>query len=109
MSKAFIPDESVKWEAADASIQRKVMAFNEQLMLVKVKFRKGDIGSLHHHIHTQISYVASGVFEVEINHEKSVLKAGDVFYVSPETIHGVVCLEDGILIDVFNPMRADFV
>ena len=109
MSNAFIPDDAVLWEAAGASIQRKVMAFNEQLMLVKVKFRKGDIGSLHHHIHTQISYVASGVFEVEINDKKSILQTGDVFYVSPETIHGVVCLEEGILIDVFNPMRADFV
>jgi len=39
---------------------------------------------------------------------KKVLKAGDVFYVAPNLIHGAVCLEAGVLIDVFSPMREDF-
>ena len=53
--------------------------------------------------------IEKGVFEVEISGVKKVLKAGDVFYVPSNLIHGVVCLEEGVLIDVFNPMREDFI
>jgi hypothetical protein len=37
------------------------MAYNDTLMLVKVDFEKGAIGTRHHHPHLQISYVAKVV------------------------------------------------
>ena len=37
-----------------------------------------------------------------------VLVAGDGYYVAPDELHGCVCLEEGILIDTFSPVRADF-
>jgi quercetin dioxygenase-like cupin family protein len=46
---------------------------------------------------------------VQIGEMKKVLKAGDAFYIPPNSLHGVVCLEKGVLIDVFSPMREDFV
>lgn len=51
----------------------------------------------------------SGIFEVEIGGEKRVLKAGDGFLAPSNVPHGVVCLESGVLIDVFTPMREDFI
>jgi quercetin dioxygenase-like cupin family protein len=74
-----------------------------------VSFDKGGVGTLHQHPHTQITHVESGVFEVEIGEEKKVLKAGDAFYIPPNIMHGAVCLEAGVLIDVFSPMREDFI
>ena len=78
------------------------------MMLVKVKFEKGAIGTLHQHIHTQSTYVVSGLFEITIEGEKKVLKPGDGFFVDPNLWHGAIAIEAGVLIDVFNPMRADF-
>jgi len=46
---------------------------------------------------------------VEINGEKKILKGGDGFYIPPNVLHGAVCMEAGVLIDVFSPMREDFV
>ena len=60
------------------------------------------------HPHTQSTYVASGCFEVTIDKEKKVLRAGDGYYVAPNLPHGCVCLEAGTLIDTFTPMREDF-
>lgn len=77
-------------------------------MLVKVRFEKGAIGYVHEHYHSQSTYVVSGKFEVMINGEKKVLEGGDGFYIEPDAPHGAVCLESGILIDVFSPVRADF-
>jgi len=78
-------------------------------MVVKVSFDKGGVGTLHKHFHSQITHIESGIFEVEIGNEKKVLKAGDAFYIPPNTLHGAVCIEAGVLIDVFSPMREDFI
>jgi len=107
-SKVFIEYESIEWQQMAEGVKRKIMAYDEKLMLVRVEFDKGGVGSLHQHYHVQITTVESGIFEVEISGVKKVLKAGDVFYVAPNLIHGAVCLEAGVLIDVFSPMREDF-
>lgn len=107
--KSFVEDDSMNWEIVAPGMKRKIMAYDNSLMLVKVAFEKGGIGTVHQHYHSQISYVAKGVFEVEVDGVKKVLKAGDVFYAAPNFWHGAVCLEEGLLIDVFSPMREDFI
>jgi quercetin dioxygenase-like cupin family protein len=107
--KLFVENNDIAWEETAPGIKRKIMSYDERLMVVKVAFEKGAIGTLHQHHHTQITHVESGSFEVEISGEKKVLKSGDAFYVPPNAVHGAVCLEDGVLIDVFSPMREDFV
>jgi quercetin dioxygenase-like cupin family protein len=107
--KVFIENKDIAPEATAPGMSRKIMAYDESLMLVRVEFEKGAVGSTHSHPHSQISNVESGVFEVEIAGRKKILKAGDVFYVPPHAVHGAVCLEPGVLIDVFSPMREDFI
>ena len=109
IEKLFVQNASVEWEQLDEKIRRKVMAYDKSLMLVKVDFKAGGVGVLHQHPHVQITHVESGVFEVEIEKEKQILKAGDVFYIPSQLWHGAVCIEDGVLIDVFSPMREDFI
>ena len=106
--KVFIQNGDITWEQVDPGVRRKIMSFDDRLMLVKVAFEKGGIGNLHQHHHSQITHVEKGVFEVEIGDEKKVLKAGDAFYIPPNVMHGAVCLEAGVLIDVFSPVRQDF-
>ena len=84
------------------------MAYDGQLMMVKVKFDKGAVGSMPEHYHSQATYVVSGKFELTIGDKKEILSAGDGYYVAPDELHGCVCLEAGILIDTFSPVRADF-
>ncbi|MCI6201353.1 MAG: cupin domain-containing protein [Prevotella sp.] len=98
----------IAWEHPAPGIRRQIMAYDGQLMMVKVDFEKGAVGTVHEHYHSQATYVASGKFELDINGEKRVLVAGDGYYVAPDEPHGCVCLEAGVLIDTFSPMRADF-
>ena len=107
--KPFIENREIPWEEVDKGVKRKIMAYDEKLMVVKVEFQKGGVGSLHQHYHSQITHIESGIFEVEIGDEKKVLSTGDAFYVAPNVMHGAVCLEAGVLIDVFSPMREDFI
>ncbi|MDR1022404.1 MAG: cupin domain-containing protein [Prevotellaceae bacterium] len=105
----FIPDRQNGWTQTGTNMWRQVTGYNDRLMMVKVKFLQGGVGAVHEHPHSQASYVASGRFEVQINDEKKVLEAGDCFFAAPNVPHGVVCLEDGVVVDVFSPMRQDFV
>ena len=104
----FIPKENVEWEPINEKIRRKIMAYEESLMLVQVEFKSGGVGAVHQHPHVQMTAVESGVFEIEIANEKKILKAGDVFHIPSNVWHGTVCIEDGVLIDVFSPIREDF-
>ena len=107
-SQAFQMNAEMQWEDAAPGIRRQVFGYDDKVMLVKVKFEKGAVGSLHEHHHSQATYVESGVFELTIGDEKKVLKTGDGYYVPPHVIHGCICMEAGILIDVFSPLREDF-
>lgn len=107
--KSFIDSGKLEWETVDNGVQRKILGYDDNLMMVRVKFEKGAIGRPHDHPHRQVTYVESGQFEVTMAGNKEVLKEGDCFFVRPNLTHGVVALEEGSLIDVFTPMRKDFV
>lgn len=104
----LVEDKDVEWLDLGGGIKRKVMAYDDQMMVVKVAFEAGGIGAMHSHPHTQASYVASGKFEITIDGKTKTLKGGDVYFVPSDLVHGAVCLEAGELIDVFHPLREDF-
>ena len=107
-TSTLIEDSDIAWTDLGDGIRRKVMAHNADMMLTKVDFQAGAVGTLHHHPHTQASYVSKGKFEITISGISKILSAGDVYFVPSGEIHGALCLEAGELIDVFSPMRADF-
>lgn len=107
MNTFFINNES-PWEEVAPGLKRQIMGYDDKIMLVKADFQVGAIGQMHEHYHSQVTYVESGVFEMTIGEEVRTLKAGDSFYIPPHTLHGCVCLEAGLLVDVFSPHREDF-
>lgn len=107
-SKEFQFESEIDWENAGNGVQRQVFGYDERVMLVKVKFEKGGVGALHHHPHSQVTYVESGVFEMTIGNEIKRIQKGDGYYVPPNVVHGCLCLEAGMLVDTFSPSREDF-
>ena len=108
-SKIFVLENETNWETVGNGIDRQILGYDGQLMLVKVRFKKGAVGSMHEHFHSQSTMVVSGQFEFTVGNEKKIVKAGDGIYMEPDILHGCVCLEDGILIDTFSPMLEDFI
>ena len=107
-SENFVFDKDAEWFQINESMRRQILGYDDQIMLVKIEFLAGGMGDIHTHIHRQCSYVVSGVFEFDIDGEKKVVKTGDGLYMEPNVPHGVKCLEAGLLIDTFSPVRADF-
>lgn len=108
MIKNYFMTNDIPLEDLGNGIKRKVLAYNDGIMMVEVHFEKGAIGAMHHHVHEQATYVLEGAFEFTIDSVKSVVRAGDSMYKQANVEHGAVCLEAGILLDVFTPKRDDF-
>lgn len=105
----FLHDRDVPWTDLGGGVKRKILTWDETLMLVRVAFEKGGVGALHSHPHIQSTMVLSGSFEMTIGDRTAIIKTGDCYIVPTGVVHGVVCLEAGELLDAFTPMRADFV
>lgn len=104
----IVKNVEVNLEDLGKGVSRKILASDGKLMSVEVYFVKGAIGELHSHSHEQIGYVVKGSFEATLGDEKTIINAGDTYYVPPDVVHGVVALEDGVLLDIFTPQREDF-
>jgi len=102
-------NQEMKEKDLGGGVKRKVLSYSENIMSVELKFEKGAIGVLHQHPHEQIGYIVSGSLELLGGAEKVVLKAGDTYYIAPNEEHGVIALEKTKLLDIFTPMRQDFI
>ncbi|MGB5190661.1 cupin domain-containing protein [Robiginitalea sp.] len=107
-SKEFLMNKELEWETVAEGVERQIMGYDDRIMLVKVNFEKGGIGQMHEHHHSQVTYVVSGSFKLTIGEETRTVAGGDAFYIPPHVMHGAVCMEAGTLIDVFSPIREDF-
>lgn len=107
-SEKYILTDKMEWEVLGGGVSRKFLGFDNQIMMVLVKFEKGALGAPHQHFHTQATYCVSGKFEFEIDGEKQIVQAGDGVYIQPNLLHSALCLEEGMLIDTFSPVREDF-
>lgn len=106
----YVENKNIALTDLGGGIVRKVLAYSENLMSVELHFDKGAVGAPHSHPHEQIGYLISGsLLYKEDGQEDKVLVAGDTYCVAPDVVHGVVALEETMLLDIFTPMRKDFV
>ena len=106
--KLFAQPGESEWVELAPGNTRRVLIHTPELMQVEFGFDKGAVGALHSHPHIQVSYVAEGSFEVTIDGVTEVVEQGGSFIVPSGLEHGVVALTRGRRVDVFTPMRADF-
>jgi len=106
-SPVFLSHNDLKKKETAPGLTVRIMGYNRQIMMMEARFKQGAEGYAHSHPHVQTSYISSGKFEVTVGGAKKILEAGDGFFVPPEVVHGVLCLEAGIIIDAFHPARED--
>ena len=106
----YTENKNVAARDLGGGVKRKVLSYSQNLMACELTFEKGAVGAPHSHPHEQIGYIISGrlIYQEEGQADK-ILETGDTYYVAPNVIHGVQILEDTKLLDIFTPMREDFV
>lgn len=100
--------DKVKASSPEPGLQRQVLAYNENLMLVRHLMQKGWQGTRHSHQQDQLIYVMRGRLRFTGGLSTFELAAGDSFVVPGGVEHQASALEDSEVLDVFNPYREDY-
>ncbi len=98
----------VKWFHAFENLQRKVHAYNDKLMLTEHHMAKGSVFPRHSHPHEQLAYLVSGHIKVVCGDYTFEGRAGDSFVVRGGIEHQVWAIEESVALDIFTPVREDY-
>lgn len=106
----YVRNEEKAYQDLGGGTRRKVLAYSDNIMDVELRFEAGAKGEIHSHPHEQIGYVIQGslIFHEE-GKEDVTLQEGDSYLVAPNVPHGIDCLTKVKLLDIFTPMREDFI
>ncbi len=99
---------SVPIEHLEPGVERQ-MIVGENLMICRLRIAANVVTPVHDHPHEQMTLVERGRVLFTIGDQQRIAEAGDVLHFPPGTWHGATMLdEEVILLDIFSPIREDF-
>ena len=100
--------EDIPVEHPAEGIERQ-MVVGERMMIVRFRFVPFLVTPEHTHMHEQMSLVVSGRVRFFVEGEERIASPGDVLHFPPNCLHGATMMdEEVVLIDIFSPIREDF-
>ena len=99
--------EGIAVEKVTEMISRKVVTGGRQ-MLAQVYLKRGAHVPLHSHASEQMTYVLQGALRCRVDTVEIVVRAGEVLHIPAGRRHQAEALEDTFEIDVFSPVRDDW-
>lgn len=103
----FYTWDEMEKEVLSDTIARKIVS-GDKAMVAQVFLAKGAIVPEHHHESEQITYILDGALEFHIGGERIVVGKGQVLRIPSNVPHMAVALEDTLDLDVFSPIRHDW-
>jgi quercetin dioxygenase-like cupin family protein len=88
-------------------LSRKVVS-GEREMLVQVYVKRGCLVPMHSHDSEQMTYVLQGALKFVIEGEEITVREGEVLHIPSGVAHQAEALEDTFELDVFAPIRQDW-
>jgi quercetin dioxygenase-like cupin family protein len=99
--------ENVTKEVVTDKLTRQIVT-GEKVMAARLWLFKDCVIPLHHHESEQISLVFEGLLKFEVGGREVMLRAGDVLVIPSNVPHQALALEDTVGIDIFSPIRQDW-
>ena len=112
-ANSSLATQHVNWatvpiELLEDGIERQLVV-GDDLMLCRLRFAPNTVTAAHDHPHEQITMVECGRVRFTIGLEERIAQAGDVLHFPSGCWHGATMLdEEVVLIDIFTPVREDF-
>ena len=99
--------DSMEKEVLSDTIARKLIS-GEKAMMGQIFIKKGGVIPEHHHEAEQITYIMEGALQFQIEGKQIVVNKGQVLLIPSNVPHSAVALEDTVDLDVFSPIRHDW-
>ena len=89
-------------------IEMKTLVHGEKTLMVEFRTKKGSIVPLHSHPHEQTGYLVSGQVKFSVGSEETICNSGDSWCIPGDQEHRAEFLQDSVLVEVFSPVREDY-
>jgi quercetin dioxygenase-like cupin family protein len=89
-------------------VERKTLVFGEKTLLTEFRLEKGKALPCHHHPYEQTGYLVSGRLHLVIDGQPHDMTPGCSWSIPGGVEHGADILEDSIAVEVFSPLREDY-
>jgi quercetin dioxygenase-like cupin family protein len=99
--------DEIALEKVTEMISRKLIA-GEREMLAQVYLKRGALVPMHSHESEQLSYVLQGALKFLVRGETIIVREGEVLHIPSGVEHQSEALEDTFELDVFSPVRQDW-
>jgi quercetin dioxygenase-like cupin family protein len=81
----------------------------DRVTIARFELKRGGVVPRHAHENEQVSLVLSGALLFRIDGREVTIRGGEVMQIPGNVAHEVEVLEDSIVIDVFSPVRQDWI
>src|SRR5450432_2764067 len=99
--------DSVPLEVMSEVISRKVIS-GQKAMVAQVFLKKDAVVPEHQHESEQLTYILEGALKFELEGKEVIVRAGEVLHIPSNVPHRAVALEDTLDVDIFSPLRTDW-
>lgn len=96
------------YQPALEGIERKTLVYGNNMLMTEFKLRKGAVLPRHSHPQEQTGRLIAGRIRLFIGAEVHEVQSGDSWYIPGNVEHGADILEDSVAIEVFSPVRKDY-
>ena len=90
-------------------IQKKTLVYGDRTLMAEFRLEHGADLPRHSHPHEQTGYLVSVEIELSIGDETHQVKPGDSWCIAGGVEHKATVLEDSVAIEVFSPVREDYI
>jgi quercetin dioxygenase-like cupin family protein len=99
--------DEIALEKVTEMLSRKIVAGDRE-MLVQVYLKRGCLVPMHTHESEQMTYVLQGSLKFLVGGEDITVREGEVLHIPSGVEHQSEALEDTFELDVFSPIRQDW-
>lgn len=89
-------------------VRLRTLVHGELTLMAEFHIDAGAVIPVHRHPHEQTGYLVSGRLRFEVEGVERVAGPGDSWNLAGGTAHGATALEDTVVIEVFSPLREDY-
>jgi quercetin dioxygenase-like cupin family protein len=99
--------DEIALEKITEMMSQKIVA-GEREMLAQIYLKRGALVPLHQHESEQMTYVLQGALRFLVAGEEIIVREGEVLHIPSHTPHQAEALDDTFELDVFSPVRTDW-
>lgn len=89
-------------------IEQKTLVHGDKTLMTEFRLKKDSVLPRHSHPHEQTGYLVSGKIRLQIADQSFDCGPGDSWCVAGDTEHGADIIEDAVAIEVFSPVRQEY-